>query len=299
MSKKPEILILVGIPASGKTTYAKHFIEINHKFHRVNRDDIRNMLKLYTDENLISSIELNIIENIIAKNKSVVLDNTNLKESYIKNIIRKFEDRASISFKIFDVDLDVAIERNSKREIPDKLGKDKIRSYYDMYINIIKSYEFKDVQVKSNTYFVPKEKDTKLKECVIFDIDGTLANKGDRGYFDWDKVDVDHLNPIVSEQIEFHKSKGRKIIIFSGRDSASREKTIKWLNQNNLYFDGLYMREYGDIRKDTVVKKDLYQAHIEGSYNVHCIYDDRLQVINMWYDKNLFVFNVNQGNKIF
>ena len=41
----PELLILVGIPGSGKSTFAKELVKTNNKYVRVNRDDMRQMLK--------------------------------------------------------------------------------------------------------------------------------------------------------------------------------------------------------------------------------------------------------------
>jgi tRNA uridine 5-carbamoylmethylation protein Kti12 len=38
------IIICRGVPASGKTSFAKNFIEKNQNYIRVNRDDIRKMI---------------------------------------------------------------------------------------------------------------------------------------------------------------------------------------------------------------------------------------------------------------
>ena len=38
-----KIIILKGIPASGKSTFAKEYIQTNPNFRRVNRDELRTM----------------------------------------------------------------------------------------------------------------------------------------------------------------------------------------------------------------------------------------------------------------
>lgn len=42
-----KLIILQGIPGSGKTTYARQFCKDHDNYVRVNRDDIRNMLGEY------------------------------------------------------------------------------------------------------------------------------------------------------------------------------------------------------------------------------------------------------------
>jgi hypothetical protein len=84
--------------------------------------------------------------------------------------------------------------------------------------------------------------------------------------------------------------------LVSGRDAICREETIEWMNFYEIEFDMLFMRPENDYRKDTVIKREIYQNEIEGKYNVLAVYDDRLQVLDMWYEQGIFTFNVNQGN---
>ena len=54
----------------------------------------------------------------------------------------------------------------------------------------------------------------------------------------------------------------------------------------------LIMRAAGDMRKDSIVKAELFFEHIEPNYNVMMVIDDRPQVIRMWTDIGLDVINV-------
>jgi predicted kinase len=296
------ILVLVGIPASGKSTFSKEFIKENPNYIRINRDDIRKMLKDsyildFKYEKFITAIEFNAVENALSNGFDVIWDNTHIKLEFINKIINKFSDSANIQFKKFDIDLKTAIERDSKRENP--VGENIIKRMYDSYIGLLKEFNFKEITKIDNKFNYNQIKDYNLQDTVIFDIDGTIALKGDRGYFDWNKVDVDHYIEVVGEHIEFHKSKGRTIILLSGREDTARNKTMDWLDFHDIPYHFLFMRNEGDYRKDSIIKKEIYENNIKGIYNVHCVYDDRLQVIDMWYNLGLFCFNVNQGNKIF
>lgn len=42
------------------------------------------------------------------------------------------------------------------------------------------------------------------------------------------------------------------------------------------------MRPAGDMRKDTEVKLEMFNAHIRGKFNVEAIFDDRPQILRLW-----------------
>lgn len=294
-----KILILIGIPASGKSTWAKEYVRKHANYVRVNRDDFRSMLKDAAMcenkiEDMITSLTFKVIESALMKRLNVIVDNTNLKRKYIDEIVERFKYQADIDYQVFDVSLNKAIERDNAREA--KVGEGVIRKMYENYKILMDSFSFQPVKKIENRPALVPEFDSTLPSAVMFDIDGTLALMKNRGPFSWDKVFNDDLNQIVAEHVAFHKAAGRKIILVSGRDEVCRKETKDWLEFYNIEYDELYMRSKDDQRKDTIVKRELYQNHIEGRYNVLCVYDDRLQVLEMWNDLGIFAFNVNQGN---
>ena len=76
------MLILQGLPASGKNTYAKEWVNQDPKHRvRINRDIMRLMLNpIYSmdHENLVTDILDFALNNILAHNYDVVIDNMNL-----------------------------------------------------------------------------------------------------------------------------------------------------------------------------------------------------------------------------
>lgn len=299
--KKLTIKILIGLPASGKSTWSKDFIRKNPSWARVNRDDFRFMLKDQgfcepKIESLISDAVEDLIFKCLKRNLNVIVDNTNLKAKYIQEFIDKFKFHANIEYMLFDVPAKTCIERDALRE--KKVGEGVINKMNKDFLILKDSFHFQNVSVQRAKPLMPKFNTgfaNDLPECVIFDIDGTLAHMENRGPFDWHKVDGDIPNRIVIEQVEFHKIKGRKIILFSGRDSSCRKLTEEWLQYYEVYFDELHMRPENDFRKDSVIKEELYNRRILNRYNTLCVYDDRLQVVKKWNEMGLFVFNVNQG----
>lgn len=138
-----------------------------------------------------------------------------------------------------------------------------------------------------------------MMDIYICDIDGTLADKGDRNPYDESKVFNDTPLPtceVIKDIISVSIS-NPPVIFLSGRTEKCRKDTTSWLI-NHLWLEQdpvLYMRKEGDNRPDEVIKAELYKEHIEGKYKVIGVFDDRLKVCRMWWSMGLFVFCCNQG----
>ena len=298
MKKNRNIKILIGVPASGKSTWVKKFLLKNPNYISVNRDYFRLMFRNenmceHKIEDLITNIFIKTVHAALVKKLNVIIDNTNLKEKYIQQFIDEFKYSADIEYQVFDISLDKAIERDNNRT--SKVGDAVIKRMYKDYKILMDSFHFQPVKKIEYRPLIKPIINDDIPDAVIFDIDGTVAHRKNRGNFDWDKVDRDEVIKIVAAQVAYHKSMGRKIIFFTGREDVCREKTEKWLILGNMEFDELHMRKENDHRKDTIVKKEMYENHIKGKYNVLAVYDDRLQVLDMWYKEGIFTFNVNQG----
>ena len=134
----PKMLILQGLPASGKSTYAKEWVNQDPKHRvRINRDTMRLMLNpIYSmdHENLVTDILDFALTNILAHNYDVVIDNMNLSKKYVDGLEAKAKEaNYEIVIKSFkDVPLDVCIERDSKREL--SIGKSVITALHKKYL---------------------------------------------------------------------------------------------------------------------------------------------------------------------
>lgn len=150
---KKKIIVLRGLQGSGKSTWAKQWVneDPEHRI-RFNRDDIRNMLGKYwvpSRETLINDIYKSFLESaIFDRHYNVVIDNMNLDEKYIneiKEIVRQrnemYEDCEDIpQYEIevkdfFHIPLQICIERDAQRENP--IGAEVIRRTYNKYKNKI------------------------------------------------------------------------------------------------------------------------------------------------------------------
>ncbi len=79
-----------------------------------------------------------------------------------------------------------------------------------------------------------------LPKAYIFDIDQTLQLTKSPTYED---IDTAPMNQIAVELLRAAYRNRRFIIIISARPGKYKEQTVKWLEENRIPFDDLYMRE--------------------------------------------------------
>jgi len=143
------------------------------------------------------------------------------------------------------------------------------------------------------------------RDCFCFDLDGTLCNVNHRRQYvatkprNWDAWNKGLINdvPNVAVQKVFQALRNDQdvdMIIVSGRSDDYKEQTIKWLTDNEIFYDEIYMRKYKDHRDDAVVKGEIADE-IEKTHNILGVFDDRQRVVNMWIERGIWVFDVGQG----
>lgn len=117
---KNKIILLCGIPCSGKTTWTKQYLKDNTNTIRVNRDDLRVMLRDqgFVDkplEDIISAVQSLIVCEAQVEKIDVIIDATNCKLKYLQSWVDTFEHIFDIRVKLFEIDRGEAYSRNSKR----------------------------------------------------------------------------------------------------------------------------------------------------------------------------------------
>ena len=121
------LILLVGIPGSGKTTLAKKIIEKG--FHCLSADPIRE--ELYGnaaeqgDKEEVFRIFFERLEDALSKELDIIVDNTNLNPRQRKPLLERAQKAGytDIQLWLLDVPLDVCLKRNASRErvVPDDI----------------------------------------------------------------------------------------------------------------------------------------------------------------------------------
>jgi predicted kinase len=304
----PKVVICRGLPASGKTTYAKKLVS-KGGWTRINKDDLRAMLHNGThngkkEKQVLKARDSMIIQALRA-GQNVVVDDTNLNFKHIERISEVVEAQAEIDnakytweVKDFEIDLYEAIKRDVARER--SVGERVIRGMYTRYIRPVKRMVMTPTEhayLKTNNLPIPAHvKVMEGPDAVIFDMDGTLADLNGRNPYDASTCLNDRLNYPVYDALRRYQNDGYKIIIFSGRKDLYLEETNQWLVKHGIQPDLFAMRKDGDDREDSIIKKEMFVNHALGKYNVEVVYDDRDRVVDGWRDIGLTVFQVNEGN---
>ena len=302
--KTPEIKILIGATGSGKTTFAKYWIRIEPNWMRVCRDDFRLMHfnhsnLTFDEENKILDMIDGSIKALIDKGVNVLIDATHCKAEYINGYIKKYNEKATISFQVFDVNLDELKFRCKDRF--EKTGKhipvSVIEKYYKQLQHLKGSFDFSTRKMIA----APENKivfqNAILQKAIICDLDGTLALMNGRNPFDASKCDEDLLNEPVANTLINYRKLGYSIILLSGREEKFREPTLRFLTKHSIEFDSLFMRKTNDSRKDAIIKKEVFDAEIRDKYFIEFVLDDRNQVVDMWRNElQLTCFQVYYGD---
>jgi predicted kinase len=285
----PKLLMLKGLPASGKSTRAKEILKQGNWI-RVNRDLLREMLHdgkwSGRNEDMTVQIERAIAREALGAGLNVVVDDTNLNPKN-EGMWRMVTDIAGGSFEKETIELPIeeCIERDFKRA--NSVGRDVIVG----------------MALQWNLFPVPD------KGFVLCDLDGTLCDithrlkyaKGEEK--DWTKffqgIPGDSPRHEVMEILsKAHYEEGRKIILVSARPDTYRKQTTDWLDtyMGHIPYEALIMRGENDKRDDVLVKGDMYEKFFK-NYPIEAVIDDRPKVIRMWREKGLNVIDVGSGEE--
>ncbi|MBC8153924.1 MAG: AAA family ATPase [Bacteroidetes bacterium] len=292
-------LILTGLSGSGKSTFARKFCVDNPNYLRINRDDLRRAVLSvplgeywhWPDpaksriENLVNDNQKSMIVNGLARGWNLLIDNTNLKLSYLnefRKLLSDHTDAIEVSYQLIDTPIAECIRRDRLRD--DSVGEAVIRKQAETLGMLKKNFRFQPETLIRNAVF-QREQDASLPKCVLVDIDGTVAQMNGRSAFAWTRVGEDLPKWPIIRLVQSLRASGYVIVFFSGRDAVCRSETTDWL----MHYFGwpptdfhLFMRPKNDMRKDSLVKQELFADHIVGHYFVEFVVDDRQQVVDMW-----------------
>jgi predicted kinase len=127
---KNVLIVLGGLPASGKSTYAEMLREINPTFQRVCPDLIRKAF--YGDESIqgdgkrVFNTAFHDLKEYGSVGANVIFDATNINADRRKKFVKEMRGYFDIIiFKWFDTPLDICKDRNAKRDrvVPEEVLK--------------------------------------------------------------------------------------------------------------------------------------------------------------------------------
>lgn len=286
------VLIMRGLPGSGKTTFAKNcggtfmntcsadsFFEWPDGRYVFDKD------KLTKAHDACWQKFIGLVEK---SEDLIIVDNTNIQLKEFSKYIKKAESNgyAVVVFRMV-ANVDQCIARGLH-----KVPEEKVRAR-------LAQFETYPSEILVPDICQP------LENAVIIDLDGTIAlNTTDRPFYGKDiNVYLDEPNTIVCDVIKAYlASSGATPVFVTGREAALADDTRRWIKDK--FFDkgkepqkiSLFTRDTGDYRSDAVVKREIYYHRINWSFKVLCVFDDRNSVVKMWRSLGLTCFQVANGD---
>lgn len=299
-----KLTILRGISGSGKSTWARS----QYGAVVVSRDDIRKAAfgdyanyyaapkgVIATREKVITQVEHDTIRRYLRAGMHVISDNTHTKMSYVNTIAKiGYSEGAEVEIKRFDVNPVVAKAAVKARALAG--GHDVPVDVIDRQYLQLKASKDSQLVKPFTQEVIPYTGTPGKPKAVLVDIDGTLAHMRDyRKPYDWMKVHLDDLDEIVAEIVRLLEF-DYEIIVMSGRDESCRAITEEWLAKHEIGYKHLFMRPEGDMRKDNIIKHELFNDYVRDNFDVKFVLDDRAQVVDMWRAMGLKCLQVEPGD---
>lgn len=156
-----KLIILIGIPGSGKSTYAAQYVQSNSNAIVVGRDKLRELLFGYTEstvgdyykheqirdrESMVTEFQHLAIDKGLQQGKTVIIDDTNCNLDRLKKLYDKYVSRvASITIQLFDTPIGDCLNRNAMRtrQVPDEC----VLKFYEGFAEIKFLWESKGLDM--------------------------------------------------------------------------------------------------------------------------------------------------------
>lgn len=313
------ILVLQGLPASGKSTFRQAWMGEGLRRAYINYDELRRELYgptwvfNYDDEDKMKKVAMERARAWMTEGCDLCIDNLNLQKRHWERWAQlAAEFKTDIQVKTFDTPVHVCVDQDRRRK-SGRVGR-----------AVIENLALRNGLINWSDYAFYGD-----RNFVICDIDGTVADLSHRRKYlevkcdtcgsteaaftkkgvctkcggkrtkkDWDKFfkeagkdapfrDIINLVAALSQ--------GHYILFVSGRpDDKCGTITEDWLARQYIKYEHLFMRRGGDYRPDDEVKEEILGFLPKG--RITYVLDDRDRVVKMWRKNGLRVLQVAEGD---
>lgn len=140
-----------------------------------------------------------------------------------------------------------------------------------------------------------------MKNIILCDIDGTVANNDHRQHFlegkkDWDGFFSELINDLpinsIIKMLNTEVRKGNEVIFITGRPERYKYSTNLWLKENFSFDYDLFMRKDRDQRNKLIIKKEIFNEYCKNLNIILCIDNDE-ELLKQWEELGLKVLNAS------
>lgn len=305
----PKLILLVGPPGSGKSTFARGLIE---------NDGDHGADTVYANQDSQGKMEhLCIFRDALHYKKDVIVDRMNFNKVQRLGYIEQarsfgYEVDIHVFHQPYKVCFKRAVERKDHETIKDAATAEKAIGFF------FKSYE--RVEDNEGDKIVRHYPEGEKPSVIVCDLDGTLCDIEHRRHHvgglpegkkkNWmafmDGIKDDKVNKWCSDLLKAMAKTQHRIVYCSGRGEEQRHVTERWLKEHDLdffvdntghtTFTDLYMRPAGTSRQDAIVKEIILDFEILTRYTPYFMIDDRKQVVEMWRKRGFICLQCDEGD---
>lgn len=303
------MVIMKGLPASGKSTVAQGKMLAEGNLVRINKDLLRKMLHFnkFTGKNegLTRDASRALAKMYLAADTNVIIDDTNLNAGTMQSWLDLAKEcKAKVEIvDLTEIPVEECVLRDNGRNDDTHVGGTVIKN---MALRAgIKKFAPKSVvlcdidgtisDTTARLHYVNEEAHKKWVEAMKPEDRPTEPFKKDwKGFFS--EMEMDPVRQDVQKMLIALYNEGYTIIFMSARPDNYRDATLRWLSAHYLTFAyTLIMRKANDKRPDTDTKREMLTQHFPDTGVIHTIFDDRPAIVRLWKDMGINVVDVGQG----
>lgn len=321
----PKLIILVGPPGSGKSTYARAMI---------GQDGNYGASMIYVNQDSQGRDgHMDIFLKAVYAGKDVVVDRMNFnKQQRITYLdiakLKGYETQIIVLHQPYAVCLERMRNRFGKHETinEEKDARHALQTFFS-------KYERPEISEADKVEFVYPEGQKPL--AVYADLDGTLCIEHHRRHYvrppantlvgptgemvsvlgQYDAVDITQPLPVFKKNwkaffdgipydtvnapvldILNRFSQTHPIVFCTGRSYDAYTPTVEWLSKHVNFAYALYMRGKNDYRQGCIIKEVLLDFELLTRYQIYFCLEDRDQVVQMLRRRGLTVLQVADGD---
>lgn len=288
MSKR--LMIMVGPPGSGKSTFSKKYEEVGF---------------VYVNQDSQGRDHLHLFDLAVLDGRDVIVDRMGFSKqqrSRYLDIAKKagYETAITVLHESYETCFKRCMVRVGHETI-----KDESNARAALNLFFTKYERVGDDEADTVQRIWPEGP---KPSAIVCDLDGTLCDVEHRRHFvrrnpgekkDWkgffDAMIQDPVKGFCADILKTF-SVTHKTVLCSGRPDNYKKQTVGWLGVNNIMYDDLFMRNRGDQRQDDIVKEILLDFEILTRYTPYFMLDDRQQVVDMWRKRGYTCLQVAPGD---
>lgn len=282
----PNLIVMVGPPGSGKSTYSQK---------------LENYFRVFQDDQ--SAGHLILFKQALKDQVNVVVDRMGFSVQQRERYLKPAKEAGyTTKIVVLHENFATCFKRCNERKLHPTIKQvEDARKALNMFFcryerptedeaDIIE-FRYPELTLNVNT--------------VVIDIDNTLSDSSHRqhildnngGKKNWkgffDAMGEDPVNEWCKRIANTfrHSSNSCIITLCSGRPDSYRKITEEWLSKHKINYDNLFMRDRSDSTPDTRVKELIMDFEIKTRYNILFWVDDRKCVIDKIRSRGIIVLD--------